>query len=32
MNIGDKAPDLLGTDQNGNEIHLSQYAGRKLVL
>jgi peroxiredoxin Q/BCP len=32
MNIGDKAPDILGLDQNGNEIKLSDYAGRKLVL
>jgi peroxiredoxin Q/BCP len=32
MNIGDKAPDILGVDQNGNEIKLSDYAGRKLVL
>jgi peroxiredoxin Q/BCP len=32
MNIGDKAPDILGIDQNGNEIKLSDYAGRKLVL
>jgi peroxiredoxin Q/BCP len=32
MNIGDKAPYILGLDQNGNEIKLSDYAGRKLVL
>lgn len=32
MNIGDKAPELLGTDQNGQEIRLSDYKGRKLVL
>lgn len=32
MNIGDKAPELLGKDQNGKEIKLSDYAGRKLVL
>ncbi len=32
MNIGDKAPEILGKDQNGNEIKLSDYAGRKLVL
>ena len=32
MTIGDKAPDLLGVDQNGKEIHLSDYKGRKLVL
>lgn len=32
MNVGDKAPERLGTDQNGNEIKLSDYAGKKLVL
>lgn len=32
MNIGDKAPEVLGKDQNGKEIKLSDYAGRKLVL
>lgn len=32
MNVGDKAPDLLGVDQNGKEIHLSDYKGRKVVL
>ena len=30
--IGDKAPAVLGHDENGNEILLSSYAGRKLVL
>ena len=32
MNIGDKAPDLLGIDEKGEEIRLSHYAGKKLVL
>ena len=32
MNIGDKAPEILGTDQDGKEIRLSDYAGKKLVL
>lgn len=32
MNIGDKAPELLGLDENGKEILLSQYKGRKIVL
>ena len=32
MQIGDKAPELLGADQNGKEIKLSDYAGKKLVL
>lgn len=29
---GDKAPYFEGTDQNGNTIKLSDFAGRKLVL
>lgn len=32
MNIGDKLPEVLGLDQNGNEIKASQFAGRKLIL
>ncbi len=32
MNVGDKAPEILGIDQNGREIRLSDFAGRKLVL
>lgn len=32
MQIGDKAPEILGADQNGKEIKLSDYAGKKLVL
>lgn len=32
MNIGDKAPALLGYDENGNEVKLSDFKGRKLVL
>ncbi len=32
MNIGDTAPDLLGLDEAGNEVRLSQYRGRKVVL
>ena len=32
MNIGDKAPDLLGLNEKGEEIRLSHYAGKKLVL
>ena len=32
MNIGDKAPEVLGHDENGNEIKLSDFKGRKLVL
>ena len=32
IQIGDKAPEVLGTDQNGNEIKLSDFKGRKLAL
>lgn len=32
MEIGTKAPEILGRDENGNEIKLSDYAGKKLVL
>ena len=32
MNIGDKAPELLGKDEQGREIRLSDYRGKKLVL
>lgn len=32
IKIGDKAPDFKGTDQNGNEIKLSDFKGKKLVL
>ncbi|NLZ74137.1 MAG: thioredoxin-dependent thiol peroxidase [Bacteroidales bacterium] len=32
MKIGDKAPDYLGIDQNGQKIYLSNYKGRKVVL
>ncbi len=32
MKIGDKAPEILGKDEKGNEIRLSDYRGRKLVL
>ena len=32
MNIGDKAPEILGTDENGKTIRLSDYKGRKIAL
>lgn len=32
MNIGDKAPEILGKDENGKEIRLSDFKGQKLVL
>lgn len=30
--VGDRLPEILGRDQDGNEIKLSDFAGRKLVL
>ncbi|MDE5635667.1 MAG: thioredoxin-dependent thiol peroxidase [Muribaculaceae bacterium] len=32
MQIGDKAPDLLGLDENGKEVRLSDYSGRTVAL
>ena len=32
MNIGDKAPEILGKDEQGRVIRLSDYKGRRLVL
>ena len=32
MNIGDKIPEILGIDQDGNEIKWSDYKGHKLIL
>lgn len=32
MNVGDKAPELLGIDENGSAIKLSDYKGKKIVL
>jgi thioredoxin-dependent peroxiredoxin len=32
MEIGEKLPEYLGKDQDGNEIKLSDFAGKKLVL
>lgn len=32
MQIGDRIPEILGKDQNGNEIKASDYKGRKIVL
>ena len=32
MKIGDKAPEVLGIDANGNEVKLSDFAGRKVIL
>jgi thioredoxin-dependent peroxiredoxin len=32
LKIGDKAPDFSALDEKGNQIQLSDYAGKKLVL
>ena len=32
MNIGDRIPEVLGIDQDGNEIKSSDYRGKKIVL
>lgn len=32
MEIGDKVPDFFGTDENGNELRMQDFAGKKLVL
>ena len=32
MNIGDKFPDLLGVDAQGNEVKLSNYPGKKFII
>ena len=32
MTTGDRIPDILGTDQDGNEIKSSDYRGKKIIL
>ena len=32
MKVGDKIPEVLGTDQFGNEIKSSDYRGKKIIL
>lgn len=32
MTIGDKIPDLLGIDTNNNQIKLSNFKGKKIIL
>lgn len=32
MNIGDKFPDLLGRDADGQEVRLSNYPGKKFII
>jgi peroxiredoxin Q/BCP len=32
IQVGDKAPEILGMDENGREVRLSDFTGKKLVL
>ena len=32
MNVGEKAPELLGINEKGEEVRLNNYKGRKIVL
>lgn len=32
LNVGDKVPDYLGRDEMGNELRVSDFAGKKLVI
>ena len=32
MEIGDKLPEVLGKDEHGNEITLSQFKGKKIIV
>ncbi len=32
LQVGDKAPDFVSKDQNGREVSLADFAGRKLAL
>ena len=32
LKVGDEAPKFISKDENGNEIKLSDYKGKKLVL
>lgn len=32
IGVGETAPDFLGLDENGNEIRVSDFCGRKLVV
>lgn len=32
MKVGERAPEILGMDQNGDQIKLSDFKGRKLAL
>ncbi len=32
MNIGDRFPDILGKDMDGNDVRLSDYPGKKFII
>lgn len=32
LNVGDKIPEILGVNQDGKELKLSDFAGKKIVL
>lgn len=32
LKVGDQAPELHGTDENGNAVSLKNYSGKKLIL
>ena len=32
MNVGEKAPEILGLNEKGEQILLSDYKGKKIVL
>ena len=32
ISVGDKAPEILGKDEHGNLVNLSDFAGKKVVL
>jgi thioredoxin-dependent peroxiredoxin len=32
LHVGDKAPEILGVNQDGKELKLSDFAGKKIVL
>lgn len=32
LNVGDKVPDFLGTDENGHEVHVCDFPGEKIAL
>ena len=32
MNVGDKAPEYLGLDEHGNEVRLSDFPGKRVVV